>query len=225
MIVMIKRTNLFGNENIGVFGFATDDYCLVGSGIEKKNVKLLEEVLKVPIYQINISQAKIIHTLSIGNKNGILVPRIIRDDEKEFLKKVSGAVEIIPHELTAIGNNILCNDRGAIYNPEYDNSVKKIIENVLDVEAVPYRILKNDPGLVGTHAICNNKGVLVHSDADEEKLKELSNFLKVKADFGTLNLGYFPGSGGIVNSNGAIVGNESSGPEIMHLGMTLGLNE
>ena len=222
---MIKRTNLFGNENIGVFGFASDDYCLVGSGIEKKNLKIFEEVLKVPIHQVNISQAKIIHTLCVGNKNGILVPRIIRDDEQDILKKACGVIEIIPHELTAIGNNVLCNDKGAIYNPEYDATIRKIIEDTLDVEAVPYRILKNDPGLVGTHALCNNKGVLVHSDADENKLKEMSNLLKVRADFGTLNLGFYPGAGGIVNSNGAIVGNESTGPEIMHLGMTLGLNE
>ena len=49
--------------------------------------------------------------------------------------------------------------------------------------------------------------------------------MKINADFGTLNMGFYPGAGGIVNSNGAIVGMESSGPEIMHLGVALGLNE
>ncbi|NHI91051.1 MAG: translation initiation factor IF-6 [Candidatus Lokiarchaeota archaeon] len=222
---MIKRCNLFGNENIGVFGWSCDDYCLVGSGIEKKNRLILEEILKVPIYEVNISQAKIVHTLSIGNKKGILAPRTIRDDELDILKKICGVATRIPHELTAIGNHILCNDNGAIFNPEYNSTIRKIIEDTLDIEAVPYNILKNEPGLVGTHAICNNKGVLIHSEADEEKLKEVSDILKVKADFGTLNLGYYPGAGGIVNSNGGVVGNETTGPEIMHLGITLGLND
>ena len=54
---------------------------------------------------------------------------------------------------------------------------------------------------------------------------EIAKILKVEAEFGTLNLGFYPGAGGIVNSNGAIVGNESTGPEIMHLGIALRLNE
>ncbi|MHA1785959.1 MAG: translation initiation factor IF-6 [Candidatus Helarchaeota archaeon] len=222
---MIKRCNLFGNENIGVFAWATDEYCLVGSGIDKKNKEILETVLKVSTYQVNIAQAKIVHTLSIGNKNGILVPRIVREDEITILKKICDVVEKIPHELTALGNNILCNDKAALYNPKYGSNIAKIIQDALDVEAIPYKILEGEPGLVGTHALCNNKGVLVHPDATDEVLTEIAKILKVEAEFGTLNLGFYPGAGGIVNSNGAIVGNESTGPEIMHLGIALGLNE
>jgi len=222
---MIIKFNLFGNRDIGVFGWACDDYCLVGSGVEKRARIKLEETLKVPVHQINISQAKIIHTLSIGNKNGILVPKIIRDDEISELKKICNVVEVIPHEINALGNNILCNDNAALYNPQYGPEIRRIIHDVLDVEIIPYKILDNEPGLVGTHALCNNKGVLIYPDARDEVLEEVGELLKVKADFGTLNMGYYPGAGAIVNSHGAMVGNESSGPEIMHLGLALGLNE
>ena len=222
---MIIKFNLFGNENIGVFGFSCDDYCLVGAGIEKRAKGKLEETLKVPVHQVNISQAKIIHTLSIGNKNGILVPQIISDDEIGILKTICDVVEKIPHEINALGNNILCNDKAALYNPEYGPKIRRIIKDVLDVEIIPYKILDNEPGLVGTHALCNNKGVLIYPDARDEVLEEVGDILKVNAEFGTLNLGYYPGAGAIVNSNGAVVGNESTGPEIMHLGLALGLNE
>ncbi len=221
---MIIKFNLFGNENIGVFGFSCDDYCLVGSGIEKRAKIKLKETLKVPIHEVNISQAKIVHTLCIGNKNGILVPKIIKDDEMSVLKTIRDVVEIIPSELSALGNNILCNDKAALYNPEYDSKIGKIIKDVLDVEAIPFKIIENEPGLVGTHAICNNKGVLIHPDAKDEILEEISEIMKIKAEFGTLNTGFYPGAGAIVNSNGAMVGNESTGPEIMHLGLALELN-
>ena len=123
-------------------------------------------------------------------------------------------------ELTALGNNILCNDRAAIINPNFENNQLKIIEDALGVEVVKGNILgPEEPGLVGSQALCTNKGVLVHVDADHEILEWLGKVLRVEVDIGTINAGYpYIASGVIANSHGAVVGDDTTGPEIMRLG-------
>ncbi|MHA1299528.1 MAG: translation initiation factor IF-6 [Candidatus Helarchaeota archaeon] len=218
---MIIKRNLFGNPNIGVFAFATDDYCLVPNGLTKSDIKSIEEVLKVPCFELTIAQAHIIHTMSIGNRNGYLVPYTITDDELSLLKKIFDInIGRIKTEFTALGNHILCNDKAAIINPNLEKNQTKIIEDTLDVEVIRGRILGNEePALVGSHAICSNKGVLAHVDATDETLEWLGAVLDVEVDIGTVNAGYpYTASGIIVNSNGAVVGDDTTGPEIVRIG-------
>ena len=218
---MIIKQNFFGNPNIGVFSFATDDYCLIPKGLTKRDIRSLGEVLKVPCYPINIAQAHIIHTLSIGNTNGFLVPYTITDEELSVLQKLFEInISKVKTELTALGNNILCNDKAAIVNPDLESNQIKTIEDTLGVEVVRRKILEpKEPGLVGSHALCTNKGVLVHVDATDEILEWLGEVLDVDVDIGTVNAGFpYPASGAIVNSHGAIVGEDTTGPEIVRLG-------
>ena len=221
---MIIKHNFFGNANIGVFAFATDKHCFIPKGLTKREIKTVEETLKVPCFAINVAQAHIIHTMSIGNSNGYLVPHTVTDDEFFEFKKIGKELDLnisrIKTELTALGNSILCNDKAAIINPELESNQLKIIENTLGVEATRGRILGGDePGIVGSHAICSNKGVLAHVDATDEILEWLGDILDVEVDIGTVNSGYeYPASGILVNSNGAVVGEDTTGPEIVRIG-------
>lgn len=221
---MIIQQNFFGNSNIGVFAFATDKYCVVPIGLTKRTIKLLEDTLKTPVFAINIAHSHIIHTLSIGNTNGYLVPNTVMEAEILILKKHLEDVNVakITTELTALGNNILCNDKAAIINPDFEKDQIKIIEDALGVEVIEGKVLgTEEPGIVGSHALCTNKGVLVHIDATDEILKWLGETLHVEMNvgIGTINAGYpYVASGAIVNSYGAVVGEDTTPPEIVRLG-------
>ena len=218
---MIKKLNFFGNTNIGVFSFATDEYCVIPFGLTKRIIKNIEETLKTSCFELSIAHSHILHTLTIGNKNGFLVPSYVPDNEISLIKKkLDINIARITTELTALGNNILCNDKAAIINPDFENNQVKIIEDILGVGIVKGKILEpKEPGIVGSHALCTNKGVLVHIDANDEVLEWLSDVLGVEADIGTINRGYpYIASGVIANSYGAIVGDDTTGPEIVRLG-------
>ncbi|MHA1379594.1 MAG: translation initiation factor IF-6 [Candidatus Helarchaeota archaeon] len=218
---MIIKLNFFGNVNIGVFSFATDEYCVIPEGLTKREIKKMEDVLKVPCIPISIAQAHIIHTLSAGNKNGFIVPQTATDEEFSELKKQFNInIAKITTEFTAVGNQILCNDKAAVISPDLETNQLKIIEDTLGVEVIRRKILEpEEPGLVGSQAICSNKGVLVHVDATDEILEWLGDVLDVEVDIGTVNAGYpYTASGIIVNSFGAIVGEDTTGPEIVRIG-------
>ncbi len=188
----------------------------------------MEEILKVPCHPVTIAHAHIIHTLSAGNKNGYLVPSTIADKELSLIKNhLEINVAKIETELTALGNHILCNDKAAVINPDLERNQVKIIEDTLDVEVITGKILGfEEPGLVGSHAICSNKGVLVHVDATDEILEWIGDALGVEVDIGTVNAGYpYTASGIIVNSNGAIVGENTTGPEIVRIGQVFDVVE
>ena len=69
--------------------------------------------------------------------------------------------------------------------------------------------------IVGSVALATNRGCLCNSMIKEEELKRLEELLKVKADVGTANYGSpFVKSGFLVNRNGLIASDLSSGPEL-----------
>ena len=107
-----------------------------------------------------------------------------------------------------------------VFNPDFENNQFKIIEDTLGVEVVKRKILgPEEPGIVGSQALCTNKGVLVHVDANDEILEWLGDVLRVEVDIGTISAGYpYIASGVIANSHGAVVGDDTTGPEIMRLG-------
>ncbi|MEE1117268.1 translation initiation factor IF-6, partial [Methanosphaera sp.] len=133
-------------------------------------------------------------------------------------------VEIIPDKLTAIGNIIVANDTGAIVNPELSSDAKKIIADTLDVELVESTIAGLD--IVGSTMAATNKGALVHPDASEEELDLIEDVLGVPAEIGTVNRGVkLVGACIIANSNGVIVGNKTTGPELARIDQVFNLFE
>jgi translation initiation factor 6 len=199
------KISVEGDPNIGLRGFATDSYCLLGCEIPET------EILKAPVYQVKISQTELVGIFAAGNSNGIVVPKIIEDDELAQLKKLGINVLVLKTKETALGNLILCNDKGALLPPILKDH-KKEIEDALGCEAE----IATLAGLyiLGSCGIATNKGCLIHRDSTEEEAKIVEEILKVKVDVGSFSGSPFVKSGIIVNSNGVLVGETVTGPEL-----------
>ncbi|MHA1410387.1 MAG: translation initiation factor IF-6 [Candidatus Odinarchaeia archaeon] len=217
----IVRQDILGSVNLGVFSFATDTYALIRKGVSTRLREKLGSVLKTDFFETDIGQSSLVGVLSTGNSNGILLPYYATDSEVEFLKKKIGIkVSRVPGILTCIGNNILCNNHGAIINPEYDSKAMEIIRKTLDVEVIKGKI--GESAIVGSLGIATNKGVLVSPEITEEQLETYGKILKVPINTGTVNSGvYYVRSGIIANSYGAVVGSDTTGPELMRIEETL----
>jgi len=207
------RTNFNGNPNIGLYGFATDGYCLLGN--HPKHAQKMEEILKTRIKIAQMAGTELAGIFAAGNSSGILVSKIADDREIKEIKKALGInVLVIKAKATAIGNLAVCNDKGCIISAKLKKYGKEIAE-ILDCETAVGKVAGLH--IVGSAAVATNKGCLCHRETSEEELKDIEEILKIKADIGSIGGSPFVKAGVIANGNGIVVSEEASGPELQRI--------
>lgn len=222
----IIQADFHGDANIGLFAKSSDRVCLVGSFVLDNTLEKMKNILGVNVRKINIANTDLIGLFCVMNSNGILLPKITSSRELDFFRKMKKEfgfdITILPTRFTAIGNLIAANDNGAVISNIFSRIDKARIEDCLDVEA-EYSSISNQ-NIVGSLSVTTNKGCLLHRDAEDEEIKKIEEILKVKVDIGTANFGSpFVGSCVVANSNGAVVGDQTTGPEVVRISETLDL--
>ncbi len=221
MSFKFTRLLLDGDPNIGLYGFATDKYCLLGREPQKGAVKKIHETLSVPVHFSRIAESELAGIFVAGNSNGILLTKIVEKYELMKLKKMFDInFAIIKARDTAIGNIVLCNDKGCLVSPAL-KKYSKTIADCLGVDVETGTIAGFD--IVGSAAVASNLGCLCHRAATEAELKAVESVLKVRTDVGTVSFGSpFIKSGLIVNSKGIAVSQMSTGPELDRIASVFG---
>ena len=77
----------------------------------------------IPVVHTSIAGCRIIGRLSVGNKNGLLVPNTTTDQELQQIRNsLPDAVKIqrVEERLSALGNVVACNDYVALVHPDLD---------------------------------------------------------------------------------------------------------
>jgi len=210
------KLNFDDDPNLGLYGFATDSYFLVGKNLSKKEMKKAEDVLKVKVHIQRVMFTEFAGLFATGNSKGIVAPKVAK--HYDFSPKVDTL--LIDTDYSAVGNLILMNDNGIILSPMLKNC-KKEIESFFKI---PCR-LSTIAGvrIVGSMGIATNRGCLLHPKAKDDEIKKIEEVLKVKAEIGTVAFGSsFPGAGIIANSNGFLASEKSSGPELGRITEALG---
>jgi len=213
----ILRTNFFGDPNIGLYGFATDMYCLMG--LRQKANKKAKSVFNVPLRVSTAMDTGFVSLFVAGNSSGLIVPRISEGYELNSLKK-SFDVLVIDTDYTAIGNLVLLNDKGIILSPllrKHKGAIKKFFGLPCEISKIA------GTAVVGSAAIATNNGCLLHPKVRASEKRLIESTLQVRADIGTVNFGSpFVKSGIIANANGLIVSDACSGPELGRINEALG---
>ncbi|KXA89447.1 hypothetical protein AKJ61_02840 [candidate division MSBL1 archaeon SCGC-AAA259B11] len=216
----VVRLNFSDMPYLGAFALATDNFLAVPSRFGKIPKKS-SEALKVPISKTLISQSTLIGILSAGNSKGVIVPDHIDTDEEILEETLETEVTRVPGKSIALGNQVLVNDEGAIVNPDLPDESIDVIRKTLGVPVKRSTIagLKN----VGASGVATNRGVLLHTDINEGELEIVEEVLKVPADIGTASSGVkYVGTCIVANSYGALIGENTTGPELGRIENTLG---
>jgi translation initiation factor 6 len=209
------------NPNIGVFAVANDNLAVLPITCPGSFVSSVKEALGVEVVRTNICGTSLVGVMAAMNNNGVLLSKHAEEREVRALKGAGLEVGIIEDKYTALGNLVLLNDRAAIISGLFGKRAVKTMEDILDCEVVP----RNLRGFktVGSLGVATNKGALIHPLVEEAELEWVEDVLGVEVDLGTVNRGVgFIKTGLIVNKNGALIGDATTGPEIVRIEDSLG---
>ena len=218
---MLKRINLNGNPNLGVYISVNDEIAIVPFNFPVEMESILKETMEVDIIKTSIAGSNLNGVLSVGNSNGFLVSPFAYDREIELLESAGLNVARLPGKFTAVGNILAVNDYAAIAGPDIGEETVKIIEDTLKVPVKIYNFA--DTKIVGSASLISNKGALLHRDSLSDEVSFIEDFFKVEANIGTVCRGMpLVGACGIANSNGVMVGESTTGPEMARIEEALG---
>ncbi len=215
-----SKLSILGAPNIGVYIFANDYVAIVGPSIAESERRIIEETLRVEVVEAKISDSILIGVLVAGNNNGIVVPKTSREHELSELKKLLKGhhinVGVVDSRLTALGNIVLVNDKAAIVGGRIEGRAISEISDSLGVEAV-VRDLMN-LSIPGSIAVVNSSGGVIHPDVSDDDLKYVEEVMGVEVERATVNSGIpFVKAGLVANNNGVLVGETTTGPEILRI--------
>ena len=215
--------DIYRSPNIGIFLKTNDRFLLVPKGMaQTKSAKLCEN-LGVDAVPASIGESRLLGALASMNNNGVLVSRLAEDYEVSELKAATGMnVSRLDSKLTAVGNLVAANDRCALASPALDSRALSQIRDVLgtEVERTPI----GEYHQVGSLVVATNGGAAVYPGLEEKAVERIGEILGVDAYPTSVNSGVpYVASGLVANSKNAVVGTQTTGPELVFITRALGV--
>lgn len=206
---------------MGLFLRTNNDTLLLPFGFAETKAKKLKEYLDVEkILHVSIAGTRLIGPMTVMNNNGILLPATVSDDEIRILKQTGLNVDRLKSKFTAIGNLISANDKGAIVSNLFKGEAEQNIKDILGVPLQTFSI--GGYVQVGSMIVATNAGAIVHPIANDSEISRISEILQVEAEPATVNGGSpFLSSGILANFSSVIVGNLTTGPELIMISRAL----
>lgn len=204
------------NPNIGLFIFANDKFALCPKTLKKEQLKVIEETLNVPCYQITINNSDLLGVFLAGNNDLIISPKLSKYEE-ENLNEICNKHEVnliqIENKLNAFGNLIKLTEKNIIFGNEINTSLKKELEKTTKLKSINI----DDTKYIGAGGILfyANQKLIASQELSEDVLNLLQKELSAIT---SINSGSeFIASGLIGNKNGIIIGSQSSTIEIQNI--------
>ncbi|MEM1597519.1 MAG: translation initiation factor IF-6 [Pyrobaculum sp.] len=221
MVFDVAPVRVFGTSSVGVFLATNNNVTFVPPDVPEKIDDVVRGTLKTAVARFTVARSPLLGIFVVLNDNGILLPPLVLEEEVKLFKSVGLNVEVVNTKYTAVSNLVLAGNKVALVSPLLEPAARKAVADALGVEVIVDTIAGNP--LVGSLAVLNSRGVLVAPEATDDDLKKLAEYFKVRVDVGTVNKGRsFLRGGIVVNDHGALVGDETAGPELMRITQVLG---
>jgi len=213
--VPIGRGLVGGSPYLGVYLRVSDRAALAPPSVSESLVHDLERTLGVGVEQTTVLDSEVLGALVAFNQAGVVVTDRIDRSEQEALERIA-PVTFIRTLQSALGNNILVNDHGALVHPEFSDRTVTAITKALGVPA--RRGTLAGLGTVGMAGLATNRGVIVHPKATDLEAGIATEVLGVPVHRSTANFGVpIVGACVVANSRGMIFGRPTTPVEVVHL--------
>jgi len=216
---VLRRFHLAGNAYVGVFCATSEDLSVVSPEVGSKAARDIATALGTRVVRTTVAGSTVVGSLVAMNSSGIVASEFADARELGALGAVRS--RLLRHPLNAMGNNVLCNDRGALVHPGYDDRSIREMSAALEVPVERGTIA----GIrtVGSAAVATNKGVLCHPHIRDAERKVVESVLGVPATITTANYGTAQlGACLIANTKGAVVGSRTTPIELGRIEEGLG---
>jgi translation initiation factor 6 len=216
------QVELQGSPFIGVFAAASDHLAVLPPMAPPELTREVARALDAAPIVTTLGGSNVLGALLALNSRGAVVADIATQDELGLLRKHGLKTFVLEGSLNAAGNNVLCNDRGALLHPDVTTQQIDGIAEALGLERVETGTIAGI-GTVGSAAVATNKGVLTHPKVTPREKAHVEDVLGVGSNIGTVNHGTpYIGAGLVANAKGAAIGRLTTGPELNRLEDTLG---
>ena len=209
--------DIYRSPNIGVFMKTNDRVLLVPKGLARTKSDKLSQALEVEIIATSIGESRLLGPLVAMNNNGALVSRLAEQGEVAEISKATGMrVERLDSKFTAVGNLVAANDRYALASPILDARTVAQVKDVLGTEVERTPIMEYYQ--VGSLVVATNSGAAVYPGLADEVSQRIGSLLGVEAVPTSVNRGVpYVASGIVANSKNAVVGTQTTGPELVFI--------
>lgn len=213
----LHLVELYRSPNIGIFLKANDKFVLAPKGIAESKAEKFARDLGVQVCKISVGGTRLLGPLIAMNNSGAVVSRMIEDYEQEEIASLTGLkVSKMNSKYTAVGNLVAANDSGALVSPVLEQHAIKQVEATLGVSAST--MLVDEFYQVGALAVATNSGAAIYPKVGQKEAEDIGRILRVEASPSSVNGGIpFVSSGVVANSKNALVGNLTTGPELVFL--------
>jgi translation initiation factor 6 len=209
--------DIYRSPNIGVFLKTNDRFLLVPKGLAQTKLDKLSAGLGVRAVPCSIGESRLLGPLVSMNGKGIVVSRLAEQSEIAELASATGLnVARLESKFTAVGNLVAANDKRALVSPILETKAVEQVQDILGIEA--QRTPIGEYIQVGALVVATNNGAAVYPGLDEREVEKLGSFMGVEAYPTSVNSGVpFVASGIVANSKNAVVGTQTTGPELVFI--------
>ncbi len=213
----LHLVDIYRSPNIGVFLKANDRFILVPKGLAQTKCEKLSSSLEVSAVPTSIAESRLLGPLVSMNNSGILVSRLAESTELTEIRSATGMnVSRLESRFTAVGNLVAANDKFAIVSPVLDADAVSQVKDALgtEVERMPI----GEYIQVGSLIVATNRGAAVYPGLDEQEVDRIGSLFGVEAHPTSVNRGVpYVASGVVANSKNAVVGSQTTGPELVFI--------
>ncbi|MDV3278064.1 MAG: translation initiation factor IF-6 [Nitrososphaerales archaeon] len=209
--------DVYRSPNIGVYMKANDRFLLVPKGLAPTKVERLSEALGVTPVQTSVGESRLLGPLVALNGRGALVSHLAESNEMAEIAEGTGLdVERLESRFTAAGNLVAANDKFALVSPVLEPKAVAQVRDVLGTEVE--RAAINEYYQVGALVVATNAGAAIYPDLGESEVERIGRLFGVDAYPTSVNRGVpYVASGIVANSKNAVVGNQTTGPELVFI--------
>ncbi|MGD0145446.1 MAG: translation initiation factor IF-6 [Nitrososphaerales archaeon] len=213
----LHLVDIYRSPNVGVFLKANDRFILVPKGLAQTKCEKLSTSLDVTAVPTSIAESRLLGPLVSMNNSGILVSRLAESTELTEIRSATGMnISRFDSRFTAVGNLVAANDKFAIVSPVLDASAVSQVKDVLGTEVEQMPI--GEYTQVGSLIVATNRGAAVYPGLNEQEVDRIGGLFGVEAHPTSVNRGVpYVASGVVANSKNAVVGSQTTGPELVFI--------